>query len=133
MDPLTITATSISLAFKAGSLAQEIYKFVNNVRSARYHMDCVAQELGSLKMALEMMAEDAKTPNITIPMAIGNILKNVEEVLGRLEKTLEKYNQDREVVRVKYVWSGKETMIDQKNSLSAHRDALNLAIDLMTM
>jgi hypothetical protein len=121
MDPLSIATFAVGLAVKVGSAAVTTQQFMQHVRESRMEMDRVSQELGSLKFALEMLAEDAKTPGVAIPPALQNILNNCEAVVTKLECDLEKYNKERLVVRMKYVWAGKESMGDLRNNLAAHR------------
>jgi signal transduction histidine kinase len=91
-DPISIAALAVSLAFKVGNVTVTTQQFMQHVRDSRMEMDRVSQELGSLKFALEMLAEDARTPGVAVPPALQHILRNCEEVVTKLECDLAKYN-----------------------------------------
>jgi len=131
-DPLSIVGTAISLAATIGRVVKDVEQFMRQVREARADMDGISRELWSLRAALEMLADDVKS-GVTVPQTLEDILKNCAEVMARLDATLQKYNSERLRVRVKYVWSGKETISSYRSTLAAHKGALDLAVDLITL
>jgi uncharacterized protein (DUF3084 family) len=132
-DPLSITGTALSIAAFSFKLIKDIDQFMRQVRQARSEMDGISRELGSLRSALEMLAEDAKTPGVQFPQTLERILKNCMDELQKLDAKLQEYHSERLKIRVKYVWSGKETMNSYQTTLAAHKGALDLAVDVMTL
>jgi len=132
-DPFSIAATATGLAVTIVKVSKDVEHFMRQVREARREMDAVCRELGSLRSALEMLAGDMDAPGVAVPQTLEDILSNCEEVLGQLESCLKKYNSERLNTRVKYVWSGKETVAGYRAALAAHKGALDLAIDVMTL
>ena len=133
MDPLSISAAVVSLVVTAARVAREAEQFRSQVREARREMDSVARELLSVKSALSMLADDLKSPSVIVPVTLQDIIDECETVINTLDQTLKKYNQERLSARVRYVWTGRDTMNSYKSTLAAHRGALDLAIDIMTL
>jgi chromosome segregation ATPase len=133
MDPLSIVGTTVSLTAVVARVARDIEQFTRQVRDARKEMGDISRELGSLKSALEMLTEDLQVSGAVAPSSLLDILQECQTVIERLDGTLKKYDKDRLSARIKYVWSGKETITSYKSTLSAHRAALDLVIDIMTL
>jgi len=131
-DPLSLAGSAVGLAATIGRVAKDVEQFMRQVREARADMDAISRELWSVRAALEMLADDVKS-GVTVPQTLEDILKNCGEVTARLDATLQKYNSERLQVRVKYVWSGKETINGYRSTLAAHKGALDLAVDLITL
>ena len=131
-DPLSIAGTAVSLVATIARVVKDVEQFVRQIREARADMDGISRELWSLKAVLEMLTDDVKS-GATVPPKLEDILKNCAEVMGRLDATLQQYNSERLRVRVKYVWSGKEMITHYRDSLAAHKGALDLAVDLVTL
>ena len=131
-DPLSIAGSAVGLAATIGRVVKDVEQFMRQVREARADMDAISRELWSVRAALEMLADDVKS-GVNVPQTLEDILKNCGEVTERLDATLKKYNSERLQVRVKYVWSGKETINGYRSTLAAHKGALDLAVDLITL
>jgi hypothetical protein len=62
MDPLSISATCISLVGTIVKTSIVVTGFVRDVRAARSDLDAVSRELLSLKTVLELLADDVADP-----------------------------------------------------------------------
>jgi hypothetical protein len=117
MDPLSITATCFGLIGTIGKTSLAITGFVHDVRSARSDLDSVSRELQSLKTLLELLVDDASNPtNGTFP-----------------EKTLEKHEGNKLSKNTMWVMGGKDDVAKLRSSLEAHKSALEIAFDMVTM
>jgi uncharacterized protein YoxC len=133
VEPVSITSAAISIAATVVKTIQEVEQFMRQVREARSDMDGISRELGSLRAALEMLAEDAEKPGVQIPQTLEDILNNCKDVMDNLDTSLQKFNSERLRMRIQYVWSGKEAMTGYRTTLAAHKGALDLAVDVMTL
>jgi ankyrin repeat protein len=99
-------------------------------------MDAISRELGSLATILDMLADDARTA-VNVPDSLGKqvlgIALNCSDVVVQLKTTLEKYNDERLKTRVIWTFSGKDEMEKYKTTLAAHKSALDLALELLTL
>ncbi len=91
MDPLTITATCVSLASTITRTSLLVFGFMKDVRAARSDLDAVSRELHSLKTVLQLLAEDANdSANDSIPQTlqkqISGIVTNCTGVVEEIEK-----------------------------------------------
>ncbi len=136
MDPLSIAGTCVGLAATIARTTVEVSQFMRNVRDARSEMDAIARELGSLATVLDILADDAKTaskiPDSLEKQVLG-IASNCSDVVVQLETTLKKYDGERLKTRVKWTFSGKDDMDKYKSTLAAHKSALDLALELLTL
>jgi STAND-like protein len=107
------------------------------VRDARRDLLSVSRELASLKTILEIIAEDAKNPDISFPPTleeqISRIVANCSDVVGQIQQLLHKYDRDGLRNGVKWVVNGKDDIDKLRVSLEAHKSALELAIELITL
>jgi hypothetical protein len=137
MDPLSITATSIGLAANIGKTSYQVASFIRSVRDARADMDAISRELVSLKIALEMLADDVNTVGVKIPESlekqVQSIISNCSDVVLQLDSTLKKYEGERAITKVKWTWKGRDEMDKYRITLAAHKGALDLAIELTTL
>ena len=112
MDPLSITATCVGLASTITRTSLVVISFLKDVRSARSDLNVVSRELGSLKIILELLAEDVNdstTQSIpqTLQKQITGIVTNCTGVVVDIEKTLVKHGGGRMNKAAKWVASGK--------------------------
>jgi cell division protein FtsB len=133
MDPLSIASTAVTLTIAIGRVAHEVDQFTRQVREARRELSDISRELGSLKAAIELLSDDLKTPGVVLPGSLGDILQECQESIIRLDETIQKYAREKLTTRIRYVWSGKETIMMHKGTLSAHRAALDLAVDVINL
>jgi hypothetical protein len=135
MDPLSIAATSIGLATTIGTMSYRVASFIRAIRDAHDDIDAISRELVSLKIALEMLADDTDTPGVTIPerleRQVQSIISNCSDVVSRLDNTLKKYEGEKAITKVKWTWKGKDEIDKYRITLAAHKGALHLAIELI--
>lgn len=138
MDPLSITATCVGLASTITRTSLVVISFVKDVRSARSDLDAISRELSSLKTILELLAEDVNdstTQSIpqTLQKQITGIITNCTGVVVDIEKTLAKHEGGRTNKAAKWVASGKNDVAKLQLSLEAHKSALEIALDMVTL
>jgi hypothetical protein len=138
MDPLSITATCVGLASTITRTSLVVISFVKDVRSARSDLDSISRELSSLKTILELLAEDVNdstTQSIpqTLQKQITGIITNCTGVVVDIEKTLAKHEGGRTSKAAKWVAFGKNDVAKLQLSLEAHKAALEIALDMVTL
>jgi len=136
MDPLTITASAVSLAASIGKLSVSISRFVFHIREARNDMDLVLRELVSLETILRMLAEDASNPSgfpDSLCVQIMGILNGCDAVTVEITQTLSKYEPNSVLRKGAWALSGRDDMSKLRGSLEAHKAALNIALDMLAM
>ena len=138
MDPLSITATCIGLASTITRTSLVVIGFVKDVRAARSDLDLVSRELLSLKTVLELLADDADdSSSRSIPQTLQNqiagIVRNCTGVVVDIEQTLKKHEGGKVIKAAKWVASGKSDVNRLQLSLEAHKSALEIALDMVTL
>jgi Fungal N-terminal domain of STAND proteins len=138
MDPLSITATCITLVTTISKVSIQINSFVREVRSARGDLDAVSRELISLKTILEMLSEDAEnSTGRELPQSlvrqISGILTNCNGVLEQIEASLQKHAGGGVKRGVKWSLSGRDDVNKLRSSLEAHKSALDIALDMVAL
>jgi hypothetical protein len=138
MDPISIAAGALGLAGTIGKLSISISVFVRSVRDARSDMDDVLRELVSLKTILEMLAEDtAETHSKNLPDSltkqIRGILGGCDGVVVQITETISKYSGKSILAKGQWVINGKGDMDVLRSSLEAHKSALNIALDMLSL
>lgn len=112
--------------------------FVKDVRAARSDLDVVSRELLSLKTVLELLAEDiGDSSSRSIPQTLQNqiagIVRNCTGVVVDIEQTLKKHEGGKVNKAAKWVASGKSDVSRLQLSLEAHKSALEIALDMVTL
>ena len=136
MDPFSITTACVSAAVAIAKTSLSVTKFVLSVRAARADLDGVSRELASLKTLLELLAEDAEdTENFPESLCkhITGILSNCELVLVEIQRVIDKYSGAGVVKGTKWGWSGSEDVARLRLSLEAHKSALEIALEMVTL
>lgn len=136
MDPLSITAACVSLAAMITKTSISVTSFVRSVRAARSDLDAVSRELASLNTLLELIAEDAKDVNAfpeTLRKHIANILTNCELVLIEVQRLVEKYDGPGIIKGSKWALEGSKDVAKLHLSLEAHKSALDIALEMVTL
>jgi hypothetical protein len=131
MDPLSVTTACFGLISTITSASLVVIGFVKDVRAARSDLDVVSRELISLKTILELLADDVNdSSNEPIPQTlqkqIVGIVANCTGVVVDIEKTLKKHEGGK-------VTSGKKDVAKLQTSLEAHKSALEIALDMVTL
>lgn len=138
MDPISFTATCIGLASTITRTSLIVIGFVKDVRAARSDLDAVSRELLSLKTVLELLADDVNDSNTKpIPQMlqkqITGIVTNCTGVVVDIEQTLKKHEGGKLNKAAKWVASGKSDVAKLQLSLEAHKSALEIALDMVTL
>ena len=136
MDPLSITVACVSLTASIAKTSVSVSTFVRAVRSARSDLDAVSRELASLTTLLELIAEDAEDiENLPKPLRkhIAGILTNCELVLVEVQRLIAKYDQPGIVKGSKWALAGSEDVVKLQLSLEAHKSALEIALEMLTL
>jgi len=136
MDPLSITISCITLITSIVKVSLQINGFIREVRDARGDLDAVSRELLSLKTVLEMLSEDAdkgKGFPESLLKQISGILTNCGGVVEQIQVSLEKYGGGGIRRGVKWSISGREDMNKLRLTLEAHKTALDIALDMITL
>jgi hypothetical protein len=136
MDPLSITVACVSLTTSIAKTSTSVTLFVRAVRAARSDLDGVSRELASLTTLLGILAEDAKDidnfPD-TLRKHITGILANCELVLVEVQRLVAKYDKPGVVAGSKWVLAGHEDVARLQLSLEAHKSALEIALEMVTL
>lgn len=138
MDSISITATCIGLASTITRTSLVVIGFVKDVRAARSDLDAVSRELTSLKTILELLADDVNDSTTqlvpqTLQKQIAGIVTNCTSVVVDIEQTLEKHEGGKLNKAAKWVASGKRDVAKLQLSLEAHKSALEIALDMVTL
>jgi hypothetical protein len=138
-EPLSIATSCITLVATIGRCAHAVTIFVREVRDARGDLEMISRELHSLTTILDLLGDDISKPSSnTLPpnlvTHIGLILKNCDGVIVEIERSLVKHQTSR--LRSGGHWTlggGKDDMTKFRSNLEAHKSALELALDMVTM
>jgi Fungal N-terminal domain of STAND proteins len=138
MDPISITTGALSIVASIGKLTITVTRFVRQVRDARGDLDAISRELVSLSSILEILAEDVSNPGPnglpeSIAKQIQGILNGCDGVVVQLAETLSKF--DGNSLKTKGAWAlnGRGDMDKLRSSLEAHKSALNIAVDMLSL
>lgn len=137
MDPLSITVGCVTLITTIGKSSLAISAFVKDCRAARYDLDAIARELTSLENVLQLLKDDVGAANgSNIPDNIrehlSNVISNCSQVLADLDNLLRKHSGAR-FEAARWALSGKDDATKLRSTLEAHRGALGLALDMISM
>lgn len=131
MDPLSIAVSCVTLVTTVGNLSLKIHTFVREVRDARGDLDAISKELGSLKMVLELLSDDAKASNgagfpESLIRQIAGILTNCAGVLKLIDESLTKHSGGGMRKGVKWSLAGRDDVNKLRSNLEAHKSALDM-------
>jgi archaellum component FlaC len=138
MDPQSITTGVTSIIETIDQLTITISSFVKQIRDARNDLDAIMRELVSLKIVLELLADDLSGSDQgplpeSLTKQIRGILDGCETVITHIKETLAKFQGNSLVVKRQWVTSGRPDMDKLKPSLEAHNTALGIALDMMSL
>jgi hypothetical protein len=137
MDPLSIASACVALAASIGKVSVQINDFCRQVRDARRDLDLVTRELGSLKTTLDILADDIKDPDHAFPSYLGkqifDLVANCNDVVEQVRQLLNKYEGGGLRNGTRWALSGREDMNKLRVSLEAHKSALELALEVITL
>lgn len=112
--------------------------FVKDVRAARSDFDTVSRELLSVKIVLELLADDVDEYTNhsilqTLKKQIAGIVTNCTSVVVDIEGTLKKNDGGKLNKAAKWVASGRNDIAKLQSSFEAHKSALETALDMVTL
>ncbi|KAK4452552.1 hypothetical protein QBC34DRAFT_435411 [Podospora aff. communis PSN243] len=134
MDPLSITAATVSLAGAVGNTTVLIADFVGAMRSARKDLVSTSRHLGELSSTLDLLRNDdtAALPDAH-RLQIRSILTSCESILGSLDAELSKPEYKSARGPAKWALSGKKEADELNKKLEAHLRTLGLAVEATTL
>jgi hypothetical protein len=139
MDPLSIATSCVTLVATIGNCSLAITKFIRDVRDARSDLALICNELHSLEAVLVLLQDDFAQPsnNVLPPQLVdhlGSILHNCNDVVAEIEKSLLRHRNSRLGAGGHWtIGGGKDDMTKYRTSLEAHKSALELALEMVTM
>lgn len=135
MDPLSITASCVTLVTTITKLSVLINGFVREVRDARRDLDAVSRELLSLQPLLEILSDDAGDSAFpaSLLQQIAGIIKNSGVVLEDIEKLLQTFSAFGLRRSMKWAINGRDDMAKLRSTLEAHKSALDIALDMAAL
>jgi hypothetical protein len=136
MDPLSITTACVALTTTIAKTSLTVTTFVRSVRAARSDLDGISRELASLTTLLELIAEDTADINAlpeTLRKQIARILSNCQVLLLEIQRLVEKYSGSGVINGSKWTLAGSEDVTKLRLSLEAHKSALEIALEMVTL
>ena len=138
MDPLSVTTGALSIVGNIVDLTITISIFMRQVRDARNDLDAVLRELISLKSTLEILAEDVSGPEPhalpeSLSTQVQGILRGCDSVVMEIAKTLSKFEGNGIILRSQWAITGRSDMEKLRSSLEAHKTALNIVLDMLSL
>jgi hypothetical protein len=138
MDPFSITVGCIGLIDIITRTSVQVVEFMRDVQAAKSDLDAVSRELLSLKTVLELLAEDITTyTNEPFPLALWNqitgIITNCGGIVEHIQQELRKHEGGKLSKAAHWVAFGKGNMANLKLSLEAHKSALEIALDMISL
>ncbi|KAM0427901.1 hypothetical protein ACHAPT_007360 [Fusarium lateritium] len=138
MDPLSIAAACIAFVQAADKTITTIRRFILDCRDARSDLSAVNRELSDLKLTLNLLEDLVPDGNETgdpLPSSIRedirSIIKNYLDVAKEIDNVLVEYRGRFAVAS--WAAEGKQKIASLQAVLEAHRRALDLAVDTITL
>ncbi|KAH8686711.1 hypothetical protein BGZ61DRAFT_533406 [Ilyonectria robusta] len=130
MDPFSVAGTSIALAGTITTLTTSLIAFIRDVRDARGDVEEISLELHSLKMILELLANDS---TVLLPLIIetqlDSVLSNCTRLVGDISQCIQQHQGSRLQKGLRWVAIGRGDMANLRSTLEAHKTTLNLLLE----
>ncbi|OCK85524.1 hypothetical protein K432DRAFT_26687 [Lepidopterella palustris CBS 459.81] len=138
MDPLSISVGCVSLLSAIAKTSVSVTGFIRDYRDSRHDLVAVSRELTDLEIVLGLLKEDSSiTGSQAIPQTlqrqIVSIISNCSDVLKEMNGLLQKYKGGSADKATRWALTGKNDIAKLRLTLEAHRGALNLALDMVTL
>jgi len=138
MEPFSITTGALSIVGMISTLTVTVSSFMRQLRDARNDLDVVMRELVSLKIVLEILADEASNlgPNglpMSLTTQVRGILDGCGRVVAQIEETLSRFEGNNLLVKSQWVLGGRADMDKLRTSLEAHKSALCIALDMLSL
>jgi hypothetical protein len=136
MDPLSLTKGILALLSAVATTSKGVTDFIRGCREARSDLTAVSRELSELAIVLELLKDDSDVADDSvIPEAIQkqilSILLNCKDVIAKVDDVLAQHAGKLGAAR--WVMVGKKDAANLRQSLEAHRGALGLALETVTL
>ena|ERR1700759_2506345 len=140
MDQSSITMCASALASSITKVSLTVTAFTRDFPIARADLDTLSCELLYLKSILELLTDgenNSASNNVTSPKTLQNqitgILKNCNGILNEISDVLEDCRKNRSDKTAKWANSGQRDVAKLKQSLQAHKSALYISLDILSM
>jgi len=132
MDPLSITASCFALINALSKVTEQVTGFIRDFRESRQELQALSRELQDLQLALDLLKDD------TVPVGIHgqlfSMMANCHTVVDEINGFIEKHSRTKGVERAaRWRTSGRDEANKLRLTLEAHRGALSLAVDVISM
>lgn len=136
MDPLSVTASCVSLLGAIIKTSAAVNGFIRGCREARADLSAVVRELSDLKLIVELLKDDTNSEDeglipANIRTQIASITSECQRLLGEIDGTLA--NITGKLAAIKWAAGEKTKVSNLRQSLEAHRRALSLAVDIANL
>jgi hypothetical protein len=138
MDPLSITTGCITLITVVAKCVSCVKDFAVNCRDARQDLAAMSRELSDLDMTLHILKDDTgedgprKLPQ-NLRQRICDIMENCNSVLVELKALLDRYDGAGLDRSARWALSGRKDAQKIGSSLKAHKEALSLVVEAITL
>lgn len=138
MDPLSITASCLSLVAIVAKTSLTVTKFVRDVRGARGDLDAVSRELQSLSTVLQLLADDTADPETgplpgALARQVAGIVNNCTGVVSEIESVLQKHEGTKISKAARWAAVGQGDMSRLRSNLEAHKSSLEIALEMVQL
>lgn len=135
-DPFSITASILALVSTLGKTSIAINNFAKTCREARSDLLEVNQELSTLKHILDWLKDDTeREKHSAIPksltMQILPIISDCNRVLKKIDEVVQGHVGA--LGSAKWALGGKKEISCLREALAAHRGALNVTMETVSM
>jgi hypothetical protein len=135
MDPLSITASCLAITGSIVKVSMAIASFTITYRETFQDLTAITGQLTQLGMIIDRLKDDSDGAEDIMPEAlkaqIRSILDNCDDTIRQLSDVMQRY-QGR-TGKMKWALYGKEKVQGLNTQLSAHIDALHIALELSTL
>jgi hypothetical protein len=138
MDPLSITLACIALIGTVAKVSSSVTTFAGDFKNVPKELDAVTLELYSLKVVLKDLARDTVGSDVSplptnLKKQILDIIENCDQVIGDIDVCLENHRQSRRGISIYWGFGGKDEIAKHRSSLEAHKSALGLALQVVSL
>ena len=137
MDPFSLTVGCVGLLSSIIDLSKTASKFAIDFRDARKDMESVRHELTSLQLCVETLHDDLSQPEINYPQniqrSLHDVLHNCDGVTGELKSLLDKFSSNNIGRRIQWTVTGQDGVKKLRDTLEAHKQTIEIALEIVTM
>lgn len=138
MDPFSVSIGCITLLSVVTKVSRSVTDFAVGFRDARKDLLSVSHELSGLDLTLQVLKADTETkerhelPNV-LRQYICDIIENCKNDLTRFEESLRVYEGESLNRTAKWAISGRKDAEKILEAIAAHKGALSLATETITL